>query len=99
MMQAAGELLPSQLERTLKGHDGHDGPGAILVMLECQADKYLLAPQAAGEPLPSQLEHTLKGHGGPVLAVRFNRGGTYCLSAGRVCTDRERGQLAQKAFA
>lgn len=40
--------------------------------------------QAAGEPLPSQLEHTLKGHDGPVLAVRFNRTGTYCLSAGRV---------------
>lgn len=34
-------------------------------------------------PLPSQLQHSLTGHDGPVLAVRFNKAGTYCLSAGR----------------
>lgn len=39
--------------------------------------------QETGEPLPSTLQHELKGHDGPVLAVRFNRTGTYCLSAGR----------------
>lgn len=40
--------------------------------------------QDAGEKLPSELQHELKAHDGPVLAVRFNRAGTYCLSAGRV---------------
>lgn len=34
--------------------------------------------------LPGQLAYTLTGHDGPVLAVRFNKAGTYCLSAGRV---------------
>ena len=34
--------------------------------------------------LPGALAHTLAGHDGPVLAVRFNEAGTYCLSAGRV---------------
>jgi hypothetical protein len=40
--------------------------------------------QDAGEALPGELLHELKAHDGPVLAVRFNRAGTYCLSAGRV---------------
>lgn len=40
--------------------------------------------QGGGEALPGELLHELKAHDGPVLAVRFNRAGTYCLSAGRV---------------
>jgi hypothetical protein len=40
--------------------------------------------QDAGEALPGELQHDIKAHDGPVLAVRFNRAGTYCLSAGRV---------------
>lgn len=34
--------------------------------------------------LPSELVHTLSGHEGPVLNVRFNAKGTYCVSCGRV---------------
>ena len=36
------------------------------------------------EALPQQELHCLKGHDGPVLAVRFNTAGTYCLSCGKV---------------
>lgn len=46
-----------------------------------------LGPQLPDEAqhisLPSKLQHSLRGHDGPVLAVRFNKTGTYCLSAGR----------------
>ena len=45
-------------------------------------------PPGAGLPpqehLPRSEEHVLKGHEGPVLAVRFNTQGTYCLSCGKV---------------
>jgi len=34
--------------------------------------------------LPSELVHTLTGHEGPVLNVRFNPKGTYCISCGKV---------------
>ena len=43
----------------------------------------LLGP-ALQEHLPHSEEHVLKGHEGPVLAVRFNTQGTYCLSCGKV---------------
>lgn len=47
-----------------------------------------LGPQLPDEAqhvsLPSKMQHSLTGHDGPVLAVRFNKSGTYCLSAGRV---------------
>lgn len=33
--------------------------------------------------LPSELVHTLTGHEGPVLNVRFNPKGTYCISCGK----------------
>eukprot|EP00208_Stichococcus_sp_RCC1054_P006367 CAMPEP_0206145226 /NCGR_PEP_ID=MMETSP1473-20131121/26722_1 /ASSEMBLY_ACC=CAM_ASM_001109 /TAXON_ID=1461547 /ORGANISM="Stichococcus sp, Strain RCC1054" /LENGTH=309 /DNA_ID=CAMNT_0053541355 /DNA_START=511 /DNA_END=1437 /DNA_ORIENTATION=+ len=42
-----------------------------------------LPDQEQHETLPGELQHTLTGHDGPVLAVRFNKPGTYCLSAGR----------------
>ena len=42
------------------------------------------APEPTAEGLPKQELHCLKGHDGPVLAVRFNRTGTYCLSCGKV---------------
>jgi WD40 repeat protein len=35
--------------------------------------------------LPSELLHTLTGHEGPVLNVRFNPKGNYCISCGKVC--------------
>ena len=38
----------------------------------------------ASERLPSQEAHTLRGHEGPVLAVRFNTQGTYCMTCGKV---------------
>lgn len=51
-----------------------------------------LGPQLPDETqhpvLPSQLQTSLVGHDGPVLAVRFNKAGTYCLSAGRDRTVR-----------
>lgn len=34
--------------------------------------------------LPGEKAFELKGHEGPVLAVRFNKSGTYCLSCGKV---------------
>jgi hypothetical protein len=34
--------------------------------------------------LPTQEAAVLRGHDGPVLAVRFNEQGTYCLSCGKV---------------
>ena len=40
---------------------------------------------AARNKLPSKEQRTLKGHEGPVLAVRFNTAGTYCLTCGKVC--------------
>ena len=36
------------------------------------------------EHLPTEEAFCLKGHEGPVLAVRFNSSGTYCLSCGKV---------------
>lgn len=36
------------------------------------------------ERLPTEEAFCLKGHEGPVLAVRFNNSGTYCLSCGKV---------------
>ena len=36
------------------------------------------------EPLPIQETACLQGHDGPILAVRFNRTGTYCLTCGKV---------------
>jgi hypothetical protein len=36
------------------------------------------------EKLPSSEAFCLKGHEGPVLAVRFNALGTYCMSCGKV---------------
>ena len=36
------------------------------------------------EHLPSEETAVLSGHEGPVLAVRFNRTGTYCLTCGKV---------------
>jgi hypothetical protein len=36
------------------------------------------------EKLPSSEAYCLKGHEGPVLAVRFNSQGTYCLTCGKV---------------
>lgn len=49
-------------------------------------------PPGAGLPpqehLPRSEEHVLKGHEGPVLAVRFNTQGTYCLSCGKDRTVR-----------
>lgn len=35
------------------------------------------------ERLPKELAFSLKGHDGAVLAVRFNKAGTYCLSCGK----------------
>ncbi|KAI9483390.1 MAG: WD40-repeat-containing domain protein [Benjaminiella poitrasii] len=32
---------------------------------------------------PTKIESTLKGHKGPINAVRYNKNGQYCLSAGR----------------
>lgn len=46
-----------------------------------QAPPGLAAPS---EHLPTNEHAVLKGHEGPVLAVRFNRQGTYCLSCGKV---------------
>lgn len=34
--------------------------------------------------IPSTLMQTLRGHEGPVLAVRFNVQGSYCISCGKV---------------
>jgi hypothetical protein len=39
---------------------------------------------APTEHLPNQEHAVLKGHDGPVLSVRFNTQGTYCLSCGKV---------------
>jgi hypothetical protein len=39
---------------------------------------------APNEHLPSTEAAVLRGHEGPVLAVRFNSQGTYCLSCGKV---------------
>lgn len=36
------------------------------------------------EHLPNKEAACLRGHEGPVLAVRFNTQGTYCLSCGKV---------------
>ena len=37
------------------------------------------------DPLPTHETACLQGHDGPILAVRFNRTGTYCLTCGKVC--------------
>lgn len=45
------------------------------------------APPELGGPqehLPNREAHVLRGHDGPVLGVRFNTQGTYCLSCGKV---------------
>lgn len=36
------------------------------------------------EALPHEEVFCLKGHDGPVLAIRLNKAGTYCLSCGKV---------------
>ena len=41
--------------------------------------------QAQAE-LPCTLMRGLRGHEGPVLAVRFNAQGSYCISCGKVGT-------------
>lgn len=43
---------------------------------------------APNEPLPTHEAAVLRGHEGPVLAVRFNPAGTYCLSGGKDRTVR-----------
>lgn len=43
---------------------------------------------APSEHLPTSQAAVLTGHEGPVLAVRFNAQGTYCLSCGKVCYRR-----------
>ncbi len=47
-------------------------------------DRISTAAPKTQERLPNEEAHCLKGHEGPVLAVRFNRSGTYCLSCGKV---------------
>ena len=51
-------------------------------------------PPGSGAPplerLPTTEQHCLQGHEGPVLAVRFNSQGTYCLSCGKVGRHRRR---------
>jgi hypothetical protein len=37
-----------------------------------------------GLALPSELAYTLTGHEGPVLNVKFNVKGSYCVSCGKV---------------
>lgn len=45
----------------------------------------LAPPEREGkESLPVNEAFTLRGHDGPVLGVRFNKAGTYCLSCGKV---------------
>lgn len=45
----------------------------------------LAPPEGEGkESLPVNEAFTLRGHDGPVLGVRFNKAGTYCLSCGEV---------------
>lgn len=42
-------------------------------------------PEAAAQAqLPYEELNRLYGHEGPVLCVRFNTGGNYCLSGGKV---------------
>ena len=40
--------------------------------------------QGPSEHLPLNEAAVLRGHEGPVLVVRFNPKGTYCLSGGKV---------------
>ncbi len=53
-------------------------------------EKYGPAPppevieEEPAELLPTQETACLQGHDGPILAVRFNRTGTYCLTCGKV---------------
>jgi len=53
-------------------------------------EKYGPAPppeaivEEPADPLPTQETACLQGHDGPILAVRFNRTGTYCLTCGKV---------------
>ena len=44
----------------------------------------MLAPPGDKDGLPVNEAFTLRGHDGPVLGVRFNKAGTYCLSCGKV---------------
>ena len=46
--------------------------------------------------LPSELLHTLTGHEGPVLNVRFNPKGTYCISCGKVRSSRGMGMSGRQ---
>jgi hypothetical protein len=39
---------------------------------------------APNEHFPNKEAAVLTGHEGPVLVVRFNKQGTYCLSGGKV---------------
>ncbi|KAK9915970.1 hypothetical protein WJX75_006744 [Coccomyxa subellipsoidea] len=43
----------------------------------------MLGTDSVGETLPKEESFCLRGHDGPVLAVRFNNPGTYCLSCGK----------------
>ncbi|CAK0757293.1 hypothetical protein CVIRNUC_002528 [Coccomyxa viridis] len=43
----------------------------------------MLAPPGEKDGLPVNEAFTLRGHDGPVLGVRFNKAGTYCLSCGK----------------
>lgn len=43
--------------------------------------------EEVADPLPTHETACLQGHDGPILAVRFNRTGTYCLTCGKVVQD------------
>lgn len=43
-----------------------------------------LPPSFVTENLPNHFLSELTGHDGPVLAVRFNSNGNYCVSCGKV---------------
>lgn len=48
------------------------------------------------EHLPSKEVIRLSAHDGPVLGVRFNRQGTYCMSCGKVSECQEISKVAEK---
>ncbi len=52
----------------------------------------------AGHGLPVHLARELtQGHEGPILAVRYNQAGTYCLSCGKVCARAQRSGRSWRA--